>query len=139
MTYQIKRVDGYENETIIQDLQSICFGNDPKQEIEDTEWWIAYYKNMPVAFGGIKASSQYKQVGYLCRCGVIPEHRGYGLQKRLIRVRVNYARKTGWGWVVTDTTDNIPSSNNLISCGFRLYSPSNPWSFKNALYWIKSL
>ena len=45
------------------------------------------------------------------------------------------AKKLGWNWCITDTTANPASSNSLISCGFKMYTPANPWSFKNACYW----
>jgi len=45
------------------------------------------------------------------------------------------AKKLGWSWVITDTTNNPASANSLISCGFKIYRPGNPWSFRNAIYW----
>ena len=38
-------------------------------------------------------------------------------------------------WIITDTTDNPASSNSLINAGFKIYTPSAPWSFKHAIYW----
>jgi hypothetical protein len=49
------------------------------------------------------------------------------------------AKKLGWNWLITDTHDNAPSSNNLIATGFRLYNPTCPWAFKDSLYWRKRL
>ena len=53
----------------------------------------------------------------LCRSGVIKSFRGKGIQKKLIRSRERFSRTLGWKWLITDTTDNPPSSNSLISCG----------------------
>jgi ribosomal protein S18 acetylase RimI-like enzyme len=102
-------------------------------------WWIAFAGKEAVAFAGICKASQTPDAGYLCRAGVLPKFRGAGLQKRLIRIRVKYARQQGWSSVVTDTHKNPASSNSLISCGFRLFTPQRPWSFTTGLYWRKQL
>ena len=65
-------------------------------------------------------------MGYLYRAGVMPEHRGKGLKCRMIRVREAQARRNGYVACVTDVTDNIPSANSLIKCGYKLYRPSEP-------------
>jgi hypothetical protein len=49
------------------------------------------------------------------------------------------ARHIGWGWVVSDTTSNLPSANNFIQAGYRLYQPQYPWAWPNTLYWHKSI
>jgi hypothetical protein len=41
--------------------------------------------------------------------------------------------------LITDTYLNPASSNSLISCGFRLFEPSNPWGARGTLYWRKKL
>jgi GNAT superfamily N-acetyltransferase len=99
-------------------------------------WWIVYDEKRPVGYAGMAYSHQWTDVMYLCRAGIIPEYRGRGLQKRLIRVRVNLARKMGMVAVVTETRRNPASANNLISCGFKMYEPRNPWSFSDACYWM---
>lgn len=113
-----------------------------KQCLEGAAWytyadalWLAYHGDRPVAYAAMAPSLQWSNVGYLCRAGVIPEYRGLGIQKRLIRVRVNYAKKLNYVAVVTDTTSNPASANSLISCGFRMYEPMLPWAFKNTCYW----
>jgi hypothetical protein len=45
----------------------------------------------------------------------------------------------GWNWLITDTTDNFPSANSLISCGYKLFEPTIPWGGKLTLYWRKHL
>jgi hypothetical protein len=62
-----------------------------------------------------------------------------GLQKRLIRVRERMARELGWAWLITDTFQNPPSANSLISCGFKNFAPTKPWGFAGANYWRKKL
>ena len=64
---------------------------------------------------------------------------GHGLQLRLIKARLAQAKKLGWAWCITDTTDNPASANSLINAGFKLYTPANPWSFTRALYWKRKI
>ena len=41
--------------------------------------------------------------------------------------------------MISDTTDNVPSSNNLIKAGYKLIEPSAPWANGESLYWSKKL
>lgn len=41
--------------------------------------------------------------------------------------------------MISDTTDNFPSANSLISKGYKLYAPSKPWAYEITLYWRKKL
>jgi GNAT superfamily N-acetyltransferase len=70
---------------------------------------------------------------------VLPEFRGQGLQKRLIRIRLKTAKAIGMNWAVTDTYDNPASGNNMIACGFKLFIPSDPWGVGRTLYWRKRI
>ena len=88
-----------------------------------------------VAFAGLVRSSRWSDSGYLCRAGVVPSSRKQGIQKKLIRVRIKKAKVLKMKWLVTDTYDNPASSNNLISCGFKLFNPSGPWGAEGTLYW----
>jgi hypothetical protein len=62
-----------------------------------------------------------------------------GLQLRLMRALEARARLNGWSSIVSDTTDNLPSANNLIRAGYLLYRPQNPWAWPNTLYWRKAI
>jgi hypothetical protein len=61
------------------------------------------------------------------------------LQLRLMRALESRARHNGWSCIVSDTTDNLPSTNNFIRAGYRLYQPQYPWAWPNTLYWRKSI
>lgn len=92
------------------------------------EWWLAYNEKRPVAFAGLVPMSDYFSVGYLCAAGVLPDFRGHGLQKRLIRRRIARARELGCVAIYTDTIhENAASANSLIACGFRQFVPHTPW------------
>lgn len=135
--YQINRVDttapGVAD--VLALLHQICLPHDTLPDFSVGEWWLAWHHGEPVAFCGLKASEQWCDTGFLSRAGVVPEHRGRGLQKRLIRVRLARARALGWRHAVTYTVDNPPSANSLIACGFRMYHPQNPWCEDRVEYW----
>lgn len=101
-------------------------------------WWVIWTDGEIVGFAGM-TPSDLKGGGYLKRSGVLSSHRGNGLQKRLIRIRERKARKEGFTFLVTDTTDNVHSANNLISCGFKVIEPEIRWAFKNSIYFRKEL
>jgi GNAT superfamily N-acetyltransferase len=142
MTYRIREVDGADEETreLLREMHTLCFADTaPQIAPEEGYWWIAYHGSEPVAFAGLEASHSVADAGYLCRSGVLPEHRGHGLQVRLLRVREAKARRLGWTVLRSDTTDNIPSANSLIRAGFKLFAPAYPWAFADTLYWKKQL
>jgi hypothetical protein len=49
------------------------------------------------------------------------------------------ARRNGWSWIVSDTTENLVSANNFIRAGYRLYRPEEPWGWPHTLYWRKQI
>ena len=122
-------------------LQLACLPQDDPIFPEDGWWWLGYnlINDQPVAFGILEPSQQWLDTAYLSRAGVLPAWRGKGLQRRLITLRERVARNKGFTWMISDTTDNIPSSNNLIKCGYRLIEPSAPWANTDSLYWTKKL
>lgn len=138
MKFKISQVDIRvpENRTLLKYLQYKCLPYDTVMEIDRGHWWIAYAEDgRPVGFAGLIRSHSWSNAGYMCRAGVLLKFQGYGLQKRLIQARIRKARSLNWEWLLTDTTDNPPSANSLISMGFKLYEPSKPWANKNSLYW----
>lgn len=140
--YRIQEVDGSDPATSLElhRLHYATFGDRaPVIDTEEGYWWLAYAGDKAVAFAGLSASYVKQGRGYLTRSGVLEEHRGHGLQVRLIRAREAKAKRLKWTEVVTDTTDNIPSANSLIRAGYRLFWPSNVWAFEHSLYWIKNV
>lgn len=106
-------------------------------------WWIVWYGETPIGFCGIHRSSCFKRTAYLCRVAVAQYHQGFGLQKRLIRVREKWARRNDIICVITDTdSENYASSNSLINCGYKMWEPrqSIKWADHDVpLYWKKYL
>lgn len=123
---------------LIEYLDSRLFAESERVErIEESAWWIGWdEKGTPVAYAGARLMPTAKSV-FLSRAGVLPEARGYGLQRRMINLRVQWARKVGATRVITYThPENIISSNNLIKCGFLLYTPDWAWAGEEFLYWM---
>lgn len=138
---RLREVNGKDEEyrTILRGLQLLTLPFDAPLDTLTGHWWVAFDGDSPVAFGGLVDSLQTPGAGYLCRAGVLPSHRGQGLQARLLKARENKARKLGMGALVTDTFDNPHSSNNLIRAGFRLYEPPYPYGAEGTNYWLKAL
>lgn len=147
MTLRIRRVD--ISDVVIREaiytMHAELYGEDdwtggvvPKFQTGD--WWVAFDREVPVAFAGLRPSSRWDNTGYLCSSGVLPVARGRGLQKQLIRKRVARAREHGWHTVITDTLcTNAASMKNLIECGFRPYSPQVRWGDPSAVYWRRTV
>lgn len=138
MKYTIAPVDPSKPEvaTLLVCLQKTCLPADKVYEVSRGFWYVAYTPSgQAVGFAGIVPSSRWSDCMYFCRAGVVRDHRGKGLQKRLIRARIRKAKSLGMNWVITDTYDNPASANNLIDTGFKMFEPSEPWGAKKTLYW----
>lgn len=108
--------------------------------LEEQYIWLVYYAQKHIVG---YASMKYLPVdkcGYFSRAAIKREHRRRGLHSRLIRARINLARKLKWKGVLTYTAvDNIASVNSLVSLGFRLYIPAYRWAGKEFLYFMRAL
>jgi GNAT superfamily N-acetyltransferase len=149
LVYRIRRVDPTDDDIaeLLRELHDETFGDDAPQidsrSLTEGWWWLAYaadYSRDIAGFCGLTPTyGSPRTIAYLKRAGVLLPHRGQGLQRRFIRVREMLARQRGFATIVTDTTDNPPSANTLIACGYRIYEPPEPWGFKQTIYWKKEL
>lgn len=100
----------------------------------DGYWWAVLFESRPIGFGGLRLLDGGK-TGHLCRAAISNKHRGKGLQKKLIKLRLRKVKELRLKQAVAYTIDNPISANNLIKCGFLTYSPSRNWSkAKGSLY-----
>lgn len=136
---QLRRVTSHEDRDAVLYLQIEILPDDTPLDPRDGAWWVLYDGTDPVAFAAIRPSRQWVNGMYLSRSGVVTGYRGQGLQKRLISVRERFARREGAEWLITDTTQNPASANNLADRGFRMYEPSAPWGNRYTLYWRKKV
>lgn len=145
MVYRISEVDGSDDEIAdtLRELHEEIFGDTaPQIDPERGFWWLAFETDEGrelAGFCGLTPTYADPSLGYLKRAGVLRAHRGQGLQRRFVRVREAKARRLGMRSIITDTSDNPSSANNLISCGYRIYRPVEPWGFSHTIYWTKDL
>lgn len=140
--YVVRTVNGRdpEVEALLIRMQLECLPEDRPLHPKEGYWWIAYTETgVPAAFCSLKSSVRWAETGYLSRAGVLWGHRGKGLQKRLIRVRIARARHLGWQWLLSDTSENPASANSLIACGFKMYEPAQPYGLKTSVYWRRRI
>ena len=139
--FRIKRVVemSQTTEQAIRFLQKECLPLDTVLSPKNGWWWMAYCDGRLAGFAAMLQSSKTPQAAYLARAGTLEAFRGRGLQKKLIRERLKFAKDLGLTQAITDTTDNVASANALIATGFRMFEPDDPWGLSNTLYWRKSL
>jgi RimJ/RimL family protein N-acetyltransferase len=141
MTYSIVEAAPKAHREILVRLQKECLPEADLWPIDGSFWWLARDENNgPVGFAGLHVDNVDHGIGSLCRAGVVEQARGHGLQQRFIKARAQAAKAMGLRRLITYThVSNIPSSNNLIACGFRLYEPPKGWAEDGFLYWEKEL
>jgi len=125
-----------KNIKLVDSILNKCFvaGDGPYHK-PNTVWWILYDEKIPIGTAGLTIENNE---GFLCRVAILPEYRGKGLQKKLIKTRVRKAKKLGLTRVFTYTFLNNPQScNSLIKTGFKMYRPAYQWAGTDALYWYK--
>ena len=123
-------------------LDESCFPHDDRITTADSLWWIVWQDKTPVAYAGLRLCKDPRNLGlaFLNRAGVVPGHRGRGLQQRLIRARVAAARRLAVNELVTYVMIyNVASINSLVNCGFRFYVPATKWGGTTAVYLCKPL
>ncbi|MCW5735613.1 MAG: GNAT family N-acetyltransferase [Enhydrobacter sp.] len=107
-------------------MDRICFPLDEPPSIEGVEWTIGWDGKTPAAYCAWKTVQQEDlQAGFHYRGGVLPEYRGHGLQRRMLRLREAEMRERGLTAAVTYTdADGAASMRNLIAEGYRPYAPT---------------
>lgn len=121
----------------VRDMDNACFPTDESfSNSKNYHWWVVYQLSAEMTKG---VKGRFKRpytkaaaVGYaaiyiddngVChftRCGVLPQHRGKGVQKMLIKARLKWCKKTGIQTVRTYTDKTNPhSERNLLDAGFR--------------------
>lgn len=118
----------------LQDLDKYLFNADDEFK-QNRDWWVILDKGKIVAYCGC---SYVKNVCIFVRAWVQRDHRGKGIQKKMISTRVRAAKNNNCIQCITYTlTTNYASANSLISKGFKLYEPQNKWVGSDVLYfWI---
>lgn len=140
MKYRVRAIQatgGYIDS--IRWMDRVCFPGDGSLVFDGAYWWMAFDEDQVPA--GYASVTYYPNgAAFLSRVGVLPGHRGHGLQKRFIRAREHAAKAEGLSRAITYTArHNIHSSNNMIRCGYNLYLPPYEYGTAGCLYWEKKL
>lgn len=138
--YRIRREDV---PVAVPALDELCFPDDDRVKVDGALWWIAWHGQSAVGYAGMRIcqNEHNKGLAFLCRVGVVREHRGHGLQRRMLRARESAARAMGVRELVTYCVPwNCASINSLASCGYKAYRPEHTsWGGSWSVYWRKKL
>lgn len=122
MKYTIERVHDTEE---MRKLHKLAFGSD-KWPGDDHEFWVAKDEGGAIA-GFCSAVLLTASCAFFSRSAVTQGHRGKGLHKKLIQVRMRWAKKEGAVLVLTYLSKhNYPSLINLLKSGFK-FAPKELW------------
>ena len=96
-------------------------------------FWVAWQGATPVGF--CSAVMLGDGSCFLSSAAVFPGFRGAGLQRRMVRVRVQWATRHGQTVCLTYATrENFRSLANLVRCGFHFYEPAVNWAGRAVMY-----
>ncbi len=139
MKYQLTKEP---NPIAVLALDELCFPHDDRVVLNGSLWWIVWRGKEAVGYAGLRVCQNpcNEGVAFLCRVGVLKEHRGNGLQKRLIRARERAAKAMNIRQLVTYCVPwNCASINSLIACGYKLYRPATKYGGAGAIYLQKRI
>lgn len=138
--YKLEEVDGDLSHEVLHNLNQ----SDPSwpaltdDHLETGWWWLL--KTDPsvlVGFCGMVSMLPFPGVGYLKRAYISPDHRGRGLQLKMIEARIEKAKELGWHLLVTETTSRY-AAHNFAMAGFEPCEPEQLWAGE-AQYFVKHL
>jgi GNAT superfamily N-acetyltransferase len=137
----IRLAQDYDLEDVLA-IESECFPSDSWRVADAWDrwtWWVFEQNNDVKAFAAASIIEGSATM-FLALVGVTAHARGQGLQRRLIRVREAWGVRQCCTHAITYTAPgNVASSNNLIKCGYTLYTPQADWGVPFALYWRRQL
>ena len=116
MTYRTYEVEAGEAQyaAIVADLHARLFPTLIFPYPHHGDWWVTWKGEEPVAFAHLEPTTYYPNCGYFGRVGVLPGHRGHGLQMRLMKAAEWTARNVHrWEALYSDTTRNPHSAANF--------------------------
>jgi GNAT superfamily N-acetyltransferase len=120
-----RRAVSREDAALIAQMDVVCFPIDTPAEFAGANWFIGWDGDQPAAYCAWKVVDHDEPVGFHYRGGVMPDWRGRGLQREMLRLREAGMREQGIAKAVTYTdADGAASMRNLIAEGYRPYVPT---------------
>lgn len=140
MAISVRQATNPRELTVAFDMERRIFSGDRPYTDYTAKWWIVWEGEEPVGFCALAPLANEPGGWFLARSGLIKRMRGKRIQRKLVRVREAYVRRSQGTCVITYTSpENMPSANNLIACGYKLYSPFFRWGCSGAIYFKKAL
>ena len=100
----------------------------------EIHYWHAWNKGVIIGYCATKVFDDFI---FMARSGVLEGFRGNGLQKRMIKARERFH---GDGMYITYSLPANPAStNSLISCGYKVYWPEEPYAGENMIYFMREI
>ena len=133
--YIVRKTDKFD---LILSLNRKIFPCDDLEICDNTVGWIIWHNKTPVGFCTMRMLTH--RIAYMDRAGILEEHRGKGLHKKLLRVRESYARRQNYKEIITYTvSDNFDSLFTLVRHGYKKYDPEYAYAGRTCHYVIKDL
>lgn len=139
--YRFVEVDGELAAEVLHNLNALdpIFPVLAETHLADGYWWLLKTDDgVLCGFAGLVPCEPFVGVGYLKRAYISPDHRGHGLQLRMIEARIAKAKELGWHQLVAETI-NPRSAHNLRLAGFEPCDPEQKWGEPGSLYFSKLL
>lgn len=95
-------------------IRSFIFSDDVDHHNQS---FVCYAEGEPVACGAVLISKKYS-LAYFHDCATLPDYRGRGFQKSLIKARIDYAKSFGSKYIYSCTSFGSTSFYNYLKMGF---------------------
>ena len=119
---------------LMKDMSDRMLGKGVWHRRDKEAFWVLWRGNKPAGFCSVADIGD--RTAYFTAAAIEPWARGGNLQRRMIRVRLQWARRNNLKTAITYTVPkNYPSIVNLIRSGFKFYDPEYAWAGKEMLYY----
>lgn len=139
--YKLVEVDGPNASEVLHSLNAMDAVFTPLEEkhFDLGYWWLLKTDHgILCGFSGLAPFDPCVGVGYVKRNYVSPDHRGRGLQVKMIQACEEKAREIGWHQLVSETTSKF-SARNFQRAGFEPCDPEQKWGEPGSMYFSKIL
>lgn len=139
--YKLVEVDGSLSSEVLRNLNRFVPSWPELTDDHLETGWFWLLKADPgilCGFCGLIEMTPFPGVGYLKRAYISPDHRGRGLQLKMIEARIEKAKELGWHLLVTETTSRY-AAHNFAMAGFEPCEPEQKWGEPGSMYFSKIL